>query len=96
MQERLSLKECRKLLGAETGDFSDESLTELRDGLYELSYTLADIYSDFRRIAEELGSDSTEPLTIAVMAAKQKFGYEDEFDDTYNPEYEDLDGSDGR
>lgn len=73
MQERLSLNECRKLIGPQAEGVSDEELTSLRDGMYDLSNTLVDAYADFRSRAERLDSDATIAVDLVLLALKEKF-----------------------
>jgi hypothetical protein len=86
MQERLSLNECRKLIGTQAEGLSDEELTILRDGMYDLSNTLVDAYADFRNRAERLDSDATIAVDLVLLALKEKFQDDDAWDATESSE----------
>jgi hypothetical protein len=85
--DRLSLADCRKLLGAEADSLGDEQMARVREELYAVSDVLVDIRTDFIEQAKSLGGEALCPVDLLLNAFRAQLpDDDDEFvdDDTYH------------
>jgi hypothetical protein len=77
MAQQMDLNRCRTLLAGLSTGKSDEEITRLRNGAYELASALAESFSELRAGALSDGLDTLEPIDLVANALKWQF-FEDE------------------
>jgi len=69
MDERMTVKTCRQLLGAVYEGLTDEEVSAIRDGVYQFANVIADAHADIQNRSSDLQSNQVNVTELWLDAA---------------------------